>query len=318
MDDALHYPAADFEPALTDLAAWINRGIHDSTLKNRMLLGNGASEILDLITSLAPPGAFKGVLSTQYREYQRASEAYDRKILPSNSTEPAAIVAVINPSNPTGAYWTLEELKKEIESRTVPNSVVMVDESMLPWVGPHWRHCSLVSERKWVENQLTERKVSIYIIHSWTKIWACPGLRVGSVICPSEESCKKMKKRQVPWSLNSAALAFLTEVVRDDEYMLRTWELTPQWRTRMTEFFAREFPTWSCFGEGWTSWVWIDTKDASIAKKLGVACDEAGVPIRLGSSGYDCPTFIRLGVRQPDYQDELFSTLKKFKKTSNA
>jgi histidinol-phosphate/aromatic aminotransferase/cobyric acid decarboxylase-like protein len=278
-----------------------------------LLLGNGASELLDLITSMAPPGPFKGVLPIQYREYQRASEAHERSILAPDDPAPAAILTVINPSNPTGAYWPLEELKRQLETRALPNSVVMVDESMLPWVGPHWRHCSLLSQRAWVDEMLTKRQVQVFVIHSWTKIWACPGLRLGSVLCPSEALCKAMKKRQVPWSVNTAALAFLAEVVHDEEYLLRTWELTPQWRAAMCDFFAREFPSWKLYGEPWTSWIWMDVQDAAVAKELNVLCNQAGVPIRLGADGYNSPTFIRLGVRSPDYQSELFNTFKLLK-----
>jgi hypothetical protein len=44
-------------------------------------------------------------------------------------------------------------------------------------VGPHWRNDSLVSALDWAENLETERGISVFIMHSWTKIWACPGVR---------------------------------------------------------------------------------------------------------------------------------------------
>ena len=155
-----------------------------------------------------------------------------------------------------------------IIERAVPKSVVMVDESMLPWLGPHWKSESLLSQRDWIQQLFLKSGIEIFIIHSWTKIWACPGIRLGSVVCPTEAQCKAMKKRQVPWSLNCAALAFLTEVVHDEEYLLKTWELTPQWRAAMCDFFAREFPVWKVFGESWTSWIWVDVGEEAVAKKM--------------------------------------------------
>ena len=34
---------------------------------------------------------------------------------------------------------------------------------------------------------LEERNVVVWLIHSWTKIWRCCGLRIGSVLAPSLE-----------------------------------------------------------------------------------------------------------------------------------
>lgn len=59
--DALHYPAADFEPALTKLSEWLAEGVSESAekLHSRLLLGNGLSELIDIITRLAPPGPWR-------------------------------------------------------------------------------------------------------------------------------------------------------------------------------------------------------------------------------------------------------------------
>lgn len=46
---------------------------------------------------------------------------------------------------------------------------------MLPWEGPTWRENSLTTCHEWVEKLLKERNIAVWILHSWTKIWACPG-----------------------------------------------------------------------------------------------------------------------------------------------
>merc|ERR1712096_537122 len=111
------------------------------------------------------------------------------------------------------------------------NSRVIVDESMQPWVGPHWRNDSLPTQRSWIRDMFLERGTHVFLVHSWTKIWSCTGIRIGSVVAPSAGNLKRIRKKQVPWSVNSGALAFLSEVVRDTDYMERTWSLTETWRS---------------------------------------------------------------------------------------
>lgn len=38
-------------------------------------------------------------------------------------------------------------------------------------------------QREFIADQYKTRNVHIYVMHSWTKIWCCPGLRLGSIIC---------------------------------------------------------------------------------------------------------------------------------------
>ena len=68
-----HYPAANFEPALSDCARFMALGepieAAAAELKSRLILGNGASELIDLVTRLAAPaGAFhQGSSTVQYK-----------------------------------------------------------------------------------------------------------------------------------------------------------------------------------------------------------------------------------------------------------
>eukprot|EP01124_Arcella_intermedia_P022704 TRINITY_DN3442_c0_g3_i2.p1 TRINITY_DN3442_c0_g3~~TRINITY_DN3442_c0_g3_i2.p1 ORF type:complete len:334 (+),score=99.74 TRINITY_DN3442_c0_g3_i2:37-1038(+) len=265
-----HYPAADFEPALSSLSHWLSPS---GDLKERFTLGNGASEIIDIVTRLSPKGPFKpgpsviDNISVQYMEYQRSAEADGRSVIPYDSNEKEGISAIINPCNPTGVFLEKESLKEHISKKHSENSFVLVDESMLPWYGENWREQSLIGEKQWIENLLTEKGISVWIIHSWTKIWCCPGIRLGSVVAPTKQHMVEFKKKQVPWSLNNVALAFANEVVKDHSYMVKTWEVTKQWRQETIQRIATHLPTWKCYGQSWLSWIWIDTGDAMVAKK---------------------------------------------------
>lgn len=376
-----HYPAANFEPAITDLSRFLSVSCAKSaecrasftkpncknpdtystpeskSIHSRMILGNGASELIDLVTRIAAPsGGCRLGAKTQYKEYERAAVADGRRTMVNFDSRSSGskvkveegcgveggatnwtILAIINPCNPTGEYRDIEQLKAYIESavkarkegdtreggsesvpehgksptaRSHTRSVVLVDESMQPWRGEQWREDSLVSQPEWVLKMFEDHGCSVYVIHSWTKIWSCPGIRLGSILCPTQQHCLELKKHQVPWSLNIAALAFLSAAVDDKEYLRQTWELTVSWRKQTEDKINKLFPNWEILGEKWLSWLWIDTGSVEDAAEAVRLCKLAGTPIRNGAMGYELPTFVRMAVRSPDSQAILFEALK--------
>ncbi|KAJ1828612.1 hypothetical protein LPJ70_007206 [Coemansia sp. RSA 2708] len=142
-------------------------------------------------------------------------------------------------------------------------------------------------------------------MHSWTKLWCCTGLRLGSVVCPTAEHMRAIKKIQVPWSVNIVALAFLNAVVADQPYLQKTWQMTKTWRQQTIERLSERFPHWQFFGNRFLSWVWVDTKSEEEAQRAVDLAHAAGVPVRSGRPGYSLPTFVRLAVREPAKFDVL-------------
>lgn len=310
-----HYPPADFQPALSHLTTflWPEENPTDTPLlKNMdlMLLGNGASELIDLVIRSVPAGGWRpGGTLTQYKEYERSSNADNRPTLKSDDKS-AVLTCMVNPTNPTGDYMNVADMKKYIETTCPDNHTVIVDESMQPWLGPEWRADSLIHQRSWIEQMCSTRKINIWVMTSWTKIWSCTGIRLGSVIAPTASHALAIKAKQVPWSVNSMALCFLSEVIKDTDYMTQTWKLTPIWRTNIVDQLAKNFPTWEVYGKDFLSWIWVDTKSESIAERAVVLAKAAGVPIRWGKSGYNLPTYLRFAVRNPQVTAVLLDALK--------
>ncbi|CAI2176161.1 10795_t:CDS:2 [Funneliformis geosporum] len=319
-----HYPPADQEPAKTSLAQFIwpdDYSLH----VDRLLLGNGASELIDLVTRSAPLGTWKpGPWDVQYKEYERSAETNGRTILQPRDTTPANLTCIVNPCNPTGEYKNIVELKHWIDDNVADGGFVIVDESMQPWLSRDFRADSLTSQHEFIAMLYQTRRVSVYVIHSWTKIWSCTGLRLGSVVCPTLAHCNVLKKLQVPWSVNSPALAFMDAVVKDATYMERTWELTPKWRAEIIERLKplsdciaqamndEEGLAWKFYGKSFLSWIWIDTKAKSIADQVVAIARAAGVPVRSGTPGYNRPTYVRVAVREPSKVDVLIDALRGF------
>ncbi|CAG8511533.1 382_t:CDS:2 [Paraglomus occultum] len=307
--------AVDQEPAKSSLAKFLWPVDHQSQV-SRLLLGNGASELIDLVVRSAPSGSWKpGPWDAQYKEYQRSAEVNNRILLASNDKQKANLICIVNPCNPTGDYMPLPEIKNWIINNTERGGVVIVDESMQPWLSSSWRDDSLTSQQKFVSELYENSKISLYVIHSWTKLWSCTGLRLGSVVCPTMAHCNRLKKIQVPWSVNTAALAFLDAAVTDTDYMNKTWELTPIWRkeilSRLTAISDEivkvkgEQARWSFYGREFLSWIWIDVKDADFAEQAVETARNAGVPVRSGKPGYKRPTYVRVAVRELSKVDVL-------------
>ncbi len=51
------------------------------------------------------------------------------------------------------------------------------------------------------------------VVGSLTKVFACPGLRVGYVLAPDAELCRRLARRQTTWSVNALALAAVPDLM---------------------------------------------------------------------------------------------------------
>ncbi|KAJ2893133.1 hypothetical protein IWW38_002965 [Coemansia aciculifera] len=308
-----HYPPADQEPAKSSLARFLWPSEFE-TERDRLILGNGASELIDLVIRMAPRGTWRpGPFYTQYKEYERSARNNGFELLPFAGNDRANVACLVNPCNPTGDYLELDELKAWIASNVLPGGYAIIDESMQPWHSEQFREHSLTSQREYVEALYREQGISVFVMHSWTKLWCCTGLRLGSVVCPTAEHMRAIKKIQVPWSVNTVALAFLNAVVDDTAYLRDTWELTPLWRKETVDRLQSLFPDWVFHGRDFLSWIWIDTRDESVAQRAVELARAAGVPVRSGGPGYNLPTFIRVAVRHPAKVDVLVEALQKLR-----
>lgn len=79
--------------------------------------------------------------------------------------ERAAMLSLVNPSNPTGDFMPLAQLKQWIEATADDDSFVLIDESMLPWHSADWKSESLLSAGDWIADLYTKRKVAVFVMH---------------------------------------------------------------------------------------------------------------------------------------------------------
>jgi len=290
-----HYPSRS-DRELESLTANFLRPDTADEAEPRLIFGNGASELIDLLCRTAPVGPYSVSphCPVQYREYQRGCTNAGRQEV--SDHKDASIICLVNPNNPTGQFLERADMEKWISENASPGTWVVVDESMLFWAGPTWFQRGISSE--FVEH-MSKRHIHIFLVQSWTKIFACTGFRIGSVLCPSIEKKEQLQSQQVPWSVNIFARTYLKAALQDKDYLERTWRVTPRWREHIVTRLQRLHPSWQFLGCPWTSWVWIDTGDPAAAQSAYETGLNCGCPIRLAASGYGLPNVIRVAVRRP-------------------
>jgi len=176
------------------------------TKRENIALFNGATAaIYALLASLKSKSVY--LYAPLYGEYEKAALAAKKNIYKINriedidaEVEKKSIVVFVNPATPEGSYYELEELflywKKQ-------KCTIVLDESFLEFEG----HKSL-------KNQIEDYK-KLYIIQSFTKFYACAGVRIGAVF----SHAKNIAALQRPlWNISSLDVWFLEQRLRDREF----------------------------------------------------------------------------------------------------
>ena len=197
-------------------------GLHSIEV-DRILVGNGCSELIHLIASaLIRPSDPVLVVGPTFSEYARATRLANGNVrfcLASAETEFAIpigalevelasgrykVVWICNPNNPTGRSITREQLIAWLQK--YPKTVFVVDESYIEFTeaGESLVHCEL-------EN--------LIVLRSMTKAYAIAGLRLGYAVM-GQALHHAIRVRRAPWSVNSLAQTAGIEAIRDQEYYL--------------------------------------------------------------------------------------------------
>ena len=307
-----HYPKEDGQPYKSAIARFLFGDFYSEETENRLILGNGASELIDLaIRTLVcsnPLSKTYYAPDLQYMEYARACA--NHSLEKTNRMDQSDVICLVNPCNPSGTYDSLVEMKLRIHS-CKRGSVVIVDESMQFWKGADYRNDSLVSQSAWMQEMKTNHDISIYVIHSWTKFFSCTGIRIGTLWCPSQDSVAGILHYKTPWSCNILALEYLAAAVTDTAYIQTTWESTRRMRLMQCEQIQKEFPSWKIHGADFLSWMWIECPNTYTAIYVYEISKKHGMPIRWGGmGGYGRPHCIRVAVRDMEVFTRLLDVWK--------
>lgn len=90
----------------------------------------GASELIDLVIRSAKPGRWRpGPQRTQYKEYARSALAAGFNTAPPGDRS-ATLLCMVNPTNPTGEYWNIKEMKQFIETNCDRGTTVIIGKEI--------------------------------------------------------------------------------------------------------------------------------------------------------------------------------------------
>ena len=128
-------------------------------------------------------------LSREENDFQPDVDAI-REVLPDFDT-----IYICNPNNPTGTLMSREVLTTL--GRQFPDKHFVVDESYLPFV-----------ETSDQVSLLADRPPNVVVLHSMSKIFRIPGLRIGFAV-GQPKIMEGLRDRALPWNVNSLALEAL-------------------------------------------------------------------------------------------------------------
>ena len=166
-----------------------------SLTPRQVCVTNGATEAIYLIAQVFQ-GRISAVLGPTFSEYADACRVHRHKVKPFYSLdalpEDAELVWICNPNNPTGEVRSKEDLKALVDSH--PDKLFIFDQSY-----EYFTLKSLLGIKE------AASFPNVILLHSMTKQYAIPGLRVG-YFTASEGLTDDVRCRRMPWSVNSLAI----------------------------------------------------------------------------------------------------------------
>lgn len=166
-----------------------------SLTPRQVCVTNGATEAIYLIAQVFQ-GRTSAVLGPTFSEYADACRVHRHKVKPFYSLdalpEDAELVWICNPNNPTGEVRNKEDLKALVDSH--PDKLFIFDQSY-----EYFTLKSLLGIKE------AASFPNVILLHSMTKQYAIPGLRVG-YFTASEGLTDDVRCRRMPWSVNSLAI----------------------------------------------------------------------------------------------------------------
>ena len=166
-----------------------------SLTPRQVCVTNGATEAIYLIAQVFQ-GRISAVLGPTFSEYADACRVHRHKVKPFYSLdalpEDAELVWICNPNNPTGEVRNKEDLKALVDSH--PDKLFIFYQSY-----EYFTLKSLLGIKE------AASFPNVILLHSMTKQYAIPGLRVG-YFTASEGLTDDVRCRRMPWSVNSLAI----------------------------------------------------------------------------------------------------------------
>ena len=305
------YPDRDYKELRSTLSLYCNVPME------HIIVGNGATEMISLTMQLLRP-KHALLLSPTYSEYTReidlvgghVEEYYLREDLDfqldlddlfAKLDDSVDLLAICNPNNPTSSALNTEEISKILAHCKKHNIFVMIDETYVEFA-PDINEITAVS--------LTREFTNLMILRGVSKFYAAPGMRLGYGITGNLEFLKKMKEKQVPWSLNSLGALAGELMLKDKNYIRQTRDLILSERTRLLKALEN-IPTYKTYPAYANFLLLKIQKPGLTSQDVFDACIHQGLMIR-DCSSFECldGEYIRFCIMHPEDNTRLLNILE--------
>ena len=195
---------------------------YENVPEEYIIAGNGAAELIFAFAFALK--ADKALIAVPcFSEYERAFLAAGSRIVKYRMpgleikedifeylTDDTDAVFLCSPNNPTGFLIEKGLLKEIADTCKKRNIVLMIDECFLGFVSDE--------ERFSLKGYIKDND-KIFVLDSFTKKYAMPGLRLGYGLCSDMLLTEKMKACLQPWNISLVAQAAGIAALKEEEYL---------------------------------------------------------------------------------------------------
>lgn len=306
------YPSGDKQQSL--LAGKIF-----GVLPEHIAVGNGAAELIASISELSSGKVV--VPFPTFNEYPNRFGNENTVWLPANEDfsysvedivrsaqeNSASYVLLINPDNPSGHFFTKEEVTSLAEQLSSKNVKLILDESFVDFAEPQIRFT-------FIDEELISKHNNVIVIKSISKSYGVPGIRLGVLVSSDESLIEKVQKNTSIWNINSFAEFFLQIFDKYKKFYGSACDKIAEERARFSAELAK-IPGIKVYKSQAN---YLLCKLSGESEKIGSAglaeklLDGYNILIKDLSSkkGFEKGQFIRLAVRNSQQNDRLVCAMK--------
>lgn len=285
---------------------------HHELEPDRLIFGNGSDEVFALLnqTYLIPGD---NIVSGEYgflayrisalanQASVRSAPEPDFKATPeallAEVDERTRIVYVSSPSNPTGSYNTVEEIRR-LHDGLSPEVLLVVDEA----------YAEFVAEPDWETSfPLARDATNIVVTRTFSKIHGLGGLRIGFGYAPLKVA-EAVDRIRLPFNVSVPGIEAAVAALGDEAHQQASRQLVESWRPRLTQaikgFGFDVFPSAGNF-------VLVRFRDPVHAAAANDHLNTRGIIVR-PVGGYGLPDCLRITVGTEDQNRAVIDALSEF------
>lgn len=234
LDVITTYPERDYATLRKAIAEYVH------TSFEHILVGNGSTELISLVTQLVKPKNAL-ILGPTYSEYEheisldggqfsyfRLREENDF-LLDANAllealTNDLDLLVICNPNNPTSTQINQRTMASILDTCQKHGIFVMIDETYVEF-SERYHDVTAVP--------LTEIYSNVIVLRGISKFFAAPGLRLGYAVCSNKDLLEGINHFKKPWTINSLAAIAGEIMFQDTNYIQQTTHLISSERDRI-------------------------------------------------------------------------------------